>query len=160
MFCRCVTDFATLYLLHWEFRKNQGLDAEFYEDVSIGDVGALVERTVVPDIWWPSTGSEEGGPMEYFNSTGIVKEWNHFYIRLSGFIHIPDAGQYTFYLAADDGATLYIDGVRVLDNTGVHGMAVEQSPLWLSGGYHQLQVNMQQNVGDRGLQLEGTWHLH
>ena len=114
----------------------------------------------VPDIWWPSTGSEEGGPMEYFNSTGIVKEWNHFYIRLSGFIHIPDAGQYTFYLAADDGATLYIDGVRVLDNTGVHGMAVEQSPLWLSGGYHQLQVNMQQNVGDRGLQLEGRWHLH
>ena len=51
MFCRCVADFATLYLLHWEFRKNQGLDAEFYEDVSIGDVGALVERTVVREVF-------------------------------------------------------------------------------------------------------------
>ena len=127
-----------------------GLDAEFYKDVSIGDVGTLIERTTVPDIWWPSG----EGPMKYFNTTGIIKEWNHFYIRLSGFIHIPDAGQYTFYLAADDGATLYIDGVRILDDTGIHGMAVEQSPMWLSAGYHQIQVNMQQNVGLRGLQLE------
>ena len=87
-----------------------GLDAEFYKDVSIGDVGTLVERTVVPDVWWP--GNE--GAMKYFNTSGIVKEWDHFYIRLSGFIHIPDAGQFTFYLAADDGATLYIDGKRVL----------------------------------------------
>ena len=127
-----------------------GLDAEFYEDVSIGDVGSLVERTVVPDVWWPSG----VGPMQYFNASGIVKEWNHFYLRLSGFIHIPDAGQYTFYLAADDGATLYIDGTRVLDDTGVHGMQQEQSPLWLSSGFHQVQVNMQQKTGDRGLQLE------
>jgi hypothetical protein len=87
-----------------------GLDAEFYKDVSIGDVGTLIERTVVPDVWWPG----DQGPMKYFNTSGIVKEWNHFYIRLSGFIHIPDAGQFTFYLAADDGATLYIDGKRVL----------------------------------------------
>mgnify|MGYP001195237572 CR=1 FL=1 len=127
-----------------------GLDAEFYEDVSIGDVGTLVERTVVPNIWWPSN----EGPMQYLNTSGIVKEWDHFYLRLSGFIHIPDAGQYTFYLAADDGATLYIDGDRVLDDTGIHGMKVEQSPMWLSGGFHQIQVNMQQKTGQRGLQLE------
>ena len=61
-----------------------GLDAEFYEDVSIGDVGALVERTVVPDVWWPATGTDEASPMRYFNTTSIVKEWEHFYIRLSG----------------------------------------------------------------------------
>ena len=99
------------------------------------------------------------GPMTYFNSTGLVQVWEHFYIKLSGFIHIPDAGQYTFYLAADDGATLYIDGERILDDTGIHGMAVEQSPMWLSGGFHQIQVNMQQNTGDRGLtvSVRGTF---
>lgn len=92
--------------------------------------------------------------MQYFNTSGIIKEWDHFYIRLSGFLKIPTSGQYTFYLAADDGATLYIDGERQVDDTGVHGMAVEQRPTWLSAGFHEIQVNMQEKTGYHGLELE------
>ena len=92
--------------------------------------------------------------MQYFNTSGIIKEWEHFYIRLSGFLKIPTSGQYTFYLAADDGATLYIDGYRQVDDTGMHGMAVEQRPIWLSAGFHEIQVNMQQKLGLHGLELE------
>lgn len=92
--------------------------------------------------------------MQYFNTSGIIKEWDHFYIRLSGFLKIPDSGQYTFYLAADDGATLYIDGERQVDDTGIHGMAVEQRPIWLSAGFHEIQVNMQEKTGFHGLELE------
>lgn len=91
--------------------------------------------------------------MQYLNGSGVVKEWEHFYLRLSGFLYIPDSGQYTFYLAADDGGALYIDGERQLDDTGVHGMVTEQRPTWLSSGYHQIQINMQQKTGDRGLEL-------
>ena len=126
-----------------------GLDAELFQDVSIGDVGELIERTEVPSVWWP----DDVGPMQYLNGSGVVKEWEHFYLRLSGFLYIPDSGQYTFYLAADDGGTLYIDGERQLDDTGVHGMVTEQRPTWLSAGYHQIQVNMQQKLGNRGLEL-------
>jgi len=33
-------------------------------------------------------------------------------------------------------------------------MQVEQSSEWMSSGFHQIQINMQQNIGERGLQLE------
>ena len=71
----------------------------------------------------------------------IVKEWDHFYIRLSGFLKVPTSGQYTFYLAADDGAALYIDGEREVDDTG---------------GYDRLRVpELQSLLNQRGLKVSG-----
>ena len=46
---------------------------------------------------------------------------DHFAINFSGFINIPEAGDYTFYLLSDDGSRLYVDSQQIVDNDGCHG---------------------------------------
>ena len=67
-------------------------------------------------------------------STGFISEFslsparqlNDYAFRYRSCLDVPAAGSYTFYTTSDDGSKLFIDGVEVVDNDGLHG-AVEQS---------------------------------
>ena len=57
----------------------------------------------VPNLDYPS--SEEA-----FANSGLK---NNFAAQFEGYIDIPEAGEWTFFLESDDGSSLFIDDVEV-----------------------------------------------
>lgn len=82
----------------------------------------------------------------------LQDEW--FAIRYQGKIAMPASGRVTLKLVSDDGAVLYIDGKKVLDNDGVHTARTVTGDVTLSGGQHDLQLDyFQEKRGSVALQL-------
>ncbi len=56
-------------------------------------------------------------------------------------IDIEEDGKYVFYTRSDDGSKLFIDGKKVVDNDGDHGVLEERGGIELTKGKHQLSVH-------------------
>merc|ERR1712166_717595 len=52
----------------------------------------------------------------------------------------------------DDGSQLFIDGVRIVNNDGNHGMRDRQGSRKLRAGNHELVITFYENGGGAGLQ--------
>lgn len=66
-------------------------------------------------------------------------EW--FAIEYEGTFHVTKPGKYVFHLTSDDGAQLYIDGKRILNNDGVHGDDhTEENAVRLEAGPHHFRL--------------------
>ncbi|QQR91278.1 MAG: hypothetical protein IPJ88_06000 [Myxococcales bacterium] len=65
-------------------------------------------------------------------------EW--FAIRFRGKIRVDKAGLVAFKFNSDDGAILYIDGKKVVDNDGVHAPKEQTGTAQLSAGLHDVVV--------------------
>ncbi|CAN5838913.1 hypothetical protein BH11PLA1_BH11PLA1_18870 [soil metagenome] len=79
------------------------------------------------DVNMPSAGSQKrwtGGPN------------NTYALRFTGKITIPTAGSWTLYTTSDDGSDLWIDGVRVVNNDGLHGSTQASGTVTLTAGQH------------------------
>ncbi len=92
----------------------------------------------------------------------------HYALRLSGLLRVPDDALYTFYLSSDDGAKLRIGSEVVADNDGGSG----QGQIALRRGFHPIEVVFFQATGPAKLRLEvstpgsakqpvpGEWFAH
>ena len=78
-------------------------------------------------------------------------------IQIRGMIDVPASGVYRFEIASDDGSELWIDGVRVIDNGGLHGAVPKVGDVALAIGCHDLDVRMFESVGSEALALR--WRL-
>jgi hypothetical protein len=79
-------------------------------------------------------------------------EW--FGLDYSGRFKVRAGGYYTFGLMSDDGAVLFIDGVQVLDNDGLHSPRLVKIGMPLSQGEHHFRLLYYQGPGrDLALQL-------
>jgi hypothetical protein len=67
-------------------------------------------------------------------------------VRWTGFIRVPTAGIYEFFLESDDGSKLTLDGVTVIDNGGVHALQRKSRKVNLSAGLHAIKAE----YGDAG----------
>ncbi|MDC3958333.1 PA14 domain-containing protein [Polyangium jinanense] len=67
------------------------------------------------------------------------EEW--FGIRYEGPFDISKDATYLFKLVSDDGAILYIDGAKVIDNDGVHMPQEATAQTALKAGRHQLRLD-------------------
>ena len=65
----------------------------------------------------------------------------NFCTRWQGLIRCPRDATYTFYTDSDDGSELYIDGQRVVDNSGSHAMREHEGRVQLTAGDHELRVD-------------------
>lgn len=72
----------------------------------------------------------------------------HFYIRWTGKIRIPQDREYSFFLASDDGSRLFIDGHQVVDNGGLHAAEEKSGEVELKSGDHDLKIEFFQNEGE------------
>jgi hypothetical protein len=70
-----------------------------------------------------------------------------------GFIKVEADGIYSFLLESDDGSKLIIDGVPVVENDGVHGMAEKKAEIAMAKGFHQISLEYFQGAGGSGLAL-------
>ncbi|MCB9889066.1 MAG: c-type cytochrome [Planctomycetes bacterium] len=70
-----------------------------------------------------------------------------------GTLQIEKAGQYTFFLASDDGSRLFVDGKCVVDNDGHHPMRERRGRLQLAPGPHAIVLTYFDQGGDDGLRV-------
>ena len=82
---------------------------------------------------------------------------NHFAIRWTGVIKIPQDGKYTFSLESDDGSRLLIDGKTVVDNGGLHEMQEQSESVELKAGEHELRIDYFENENDGGAGCVLCW---
>ena len=83
-------------------------------------------------------------------SDGTALDPDRFSLRLRGSLNVGTAGQYTFYLTADDGAYFWIDGAALalpptvgtalIDNGGRHSSRTESATVMLSAGRHNVLI--------------------
>jgi len=79
---------------------------------------------------------------------------DHFSVRYTGYLTIPEAGNWTFHLGSDDGSVLWIDGVQVIDNGGVHGYSeVSSNSTWYEAGQYHIRAEVFEWGGGAGVGL-------
>ncbi|MBQ4802096.1 carbohydrate-binding protein [Aquimarina sp. MMG015] len=94
-------------------------------------------------------------------STGIAsaidlsntQSQDNFGLTFNGYINVPSNGSYTFYTTSDDGSTLWIDGIKVVDNDGLHGAREESGTVCLEAGYHEIEVLFFERTGGNVLSV-------
>jgi hypothetical protein len=64
---------------------------------------------------------------------------DHFSTRIAGWLYVPQAGEHTFVFDRDDGARLYLDGKRVIDEWKVSAPGTPRT-VQLTAGWHRLCV--------------------
>ncbi len=91
--------------------------------------------------------------------TGIVpnftiepREKDQFFsFDYEGFIYIAKDGNYTFYLATNDGGRMYVDDQQIINNDGLHPVVEVPRQLTLKAGLHPISVKYFQEGGIKGL---------
>lgn len=91
---------------------------------------------------------------------GVLKQDEWFAIRYDGTFDITKEATYTLKLVSDDGAILYVDGEKLVDNDGIHTAKAVQAAKVLKVGKHSLRLDYFQGArGSVALNLsivEGT----
>lgn len=76
-----------------------------------------------------------------------------FSLRLSGFLRVSLPGRYQLALESDDDGRLFLDGEKIIDNSGEHPMRLAGKTVWLGPGRHYYEVEYAQRTGGAGLRL-------
>jgi hypothetical protein len=72
---------------------------------------------------------------------GVEKLFEWFSLDMHFAVKIPKAGKWEFKLVADDGAILYVDQNKVIDNDGIHGTLEKNGRSQLAEGVHDFRVS-------------------
>ncbi|MCA9083949.1 MAG: c-type cytochrome [Planctomycetaceae bacterium] len=127
---------------------------------------ALTEPGLVVDFYAPNPSKVAAETLEKLtpNATGrasqitmevpVLQTRDAFALRFQGSLKVEKPGEYTFYLASDDGSRLYLDRQLVIDHDGLHGMSEKKVRASLTQGLHKLVVTYFDNGGDDGLRLQ------
>lgn len=83
---------------------------------------------------------------------------DQFGLVMQGFINIPADGIYTFYTSSDDGSSLSIGNVLVVNNDGLHGAQERSGEIALKAGYHPILIKYFEAGGGESLKafISGT----
>lgn len=105
-----------------------------------------------------STRPKQAGVLQKFDniSGNDFKDLqDNFALTGSGYLKIDTAGTYTFHLWSDDGSKLYIGGILVIDNDGLHGAEYVDVTIVMKKGYYPLRLEYFQGGG--GSYLSFNW---
>jgi alpha-L-fucosidase len=86
-------------------------------------------------------------------SIAIKDTADYYALEFQGYIHIPEDGIYTLYLASDDGSQLFLNDQLLIDNNGVHGVVMKTGTVPLAGGLHPLRVTFFERSGGDDLSV-------
>ena len=78
---------------------------------------------------------------------------DRFAASAEGLLLVPVSARYEISLSSNEGSSLLLDGVPLVDNGGLHGMRARTAVLPLAAGYHPFRVEYFENAGSAGLSL-------
>jgi uncharacterized repeat protein (TIGR03806 family) len=116
-----------------------GLTYEYYEETGL---------SVLPDFdsLTPVTTGNAGA-----FDLSLRQRDSDFAFRFDAKIEITTPGLYTFFTSSDDGSKLYIDGVEVVDNDGLHSNQERSGTIDLTAGWHDIRVTFFERGGQEVL---------
>jgi hypothetical protein len=77
----------------------------------------------------------------------------NFAIRWEAALVVDNEADYTFRISSDDGSTVKIDGLTIVDNDAHNTLAEKSGPVHLVKGTHALTVDYYQSTGNVAVQL-------
>jgi Calx-beta domain/PA14 domain/RTX calcium-binding nonapeptide repeat (4 copies) len=97
------------------------------------------------------------------NSVAQLADLETFSVQWRGYINIPTAGNYTFYLNSDDASYLFLDnatqtpsaGNATVNNSGVHSSQEIAGLAYLEAGFHEVLILFGENGG--GNNISFSW---
>ncbi len=132
----------------------QGIYAEYFDNEGINFNAAsmpdLIDREpdhvrIETDLAYSSSGNPYPGLDDRFKN-----DWG---ARFSGVIDVPETGNWTFYINSDDGSELWINGISLIQNYGMHGMREYSGFVNLTAGHHDFRIEFFQGGGPHGLRF-------
>jgi hypothetical protein len=94
------------------------------------------------------------GKCAYFE-LGVRQRDDQFGLKFTGFVRIPETGNYVFSTYSDDGSRLYIGDKVVVDNDGCHGGEERAGQIQLNAGMHPITVIFFEKGGGEELEVRG-----
>jgi hypothetical protein len=88
-----------------------------------------------------------------FDFVAIPAREDRFAIRYQTLVEIPSNGQYTFYLASNDGSKLYINDQLLVDNDGAHSRREKSAAVDLVAGRAAMTIEYFEIGGMQELQV-------
>jgi PA14 domain len=85
---------------------------------------------------------------------GVSGRYEWFGVDFQGTVVVAAPGVFSFRLASDDGAKLYVDDALVLNNDGLHDVRVVEGQVALAAGPHRIRVPYWDGPGPMALTLE------
>lgn len=150
-----VDDIAPGYPITVHFRKIDMLEAVHVSGLNPGIKYIYREgKGVLNARHQESAPIMDTGVLKTFN-VDAIKDDRPFGYNLEGYIMVPETGVYTFYLEANDGAILFINGKEIIDNDGGHRAQRLDSKIGLKKGWHPIKVDYFQQGLAKSLIL--TW---
>ena len=150
-----VDDIAPGYPITVHFRKIDMLEAVHVSGLNPGIKYIYREgKGVLNARHQESAPIMDTGVLKTFN-VDAIKDDRPFGYNLEGYIMVPETGVYTFYLEANDGAILFINGKEIIDNDGGHRAQRLVSKIGLKKGWHPIKVDYFQQGLAKSLIL--TW---
>jgi alpha-L-fucosidase len=118
-----------------------GIGYQYYEN-------AGKSWEVIPD--WKSIKPLNSGVAK-IPGIELKKRADNYGFVFDGFIKVEADGIYSFFVESDDGSKLLIDGLPVVENDGIHGMAEKKGEIALAKGFHEVRLEYFQGTGGSGL---------
>ncbi|MGN6491372.1 MAG: alkaline phosphatase family protein [Agriterribacter sp.] len=126
---------ATAYFRVVHPSENSGLNVSFYKTTDLKKLPLFSKIT--PSNKWKSL---EISIADSLVNASLEKGNSSFALAFEGFIQIDTPGEYRFFTQSDDGSALYIDGKKVVDNDGDHGVEEKAGDVQLEPGQHAIKV--------------------
>ncbi len=114
----------------------KGLKGEYFNNENLEGVPALVRTDERVDFEWGDGSYVDGGPTDHFSA-----RWTGIYVPTS-------SDDYRFYVSTDDGARLYINDERVIDDWQRHAETLNTYTAHLEAGKaYRIRLEYFENVG-------------
>lgn len=93
------------------------------------------------------------GSASDFSVTATAQK-ERFALRFKAWLHVPEDGEYQFWLGSDDGSRLKIDGDEVILVGGIHPHQTKEAKRKLTKGPHAVVVEYFEKAGEESLKVE------
>ena len=79
------------------------------------------------------------------------QQTDNYAFQYQGYVYVPAAATYTFYVNSDDGSRLWVGTQLVVDNDGKHSAQEKSGQIILDQGWHQLKLDYFEATGGETL---------
>jgi hypothetical protein len=151
------TDPDTRLFTDCEESPEKGIVANLYElPVDTSRLPDFSSMTALRDVCLSQLNIKDRQFSEGFPGVEGLFEW--FALDMQFRVTVPRSGTYEFSLLSDDGAILWINNAKVIDNDGLHEVTEKRASVYLPAGTHTFRVAYYQGPRWR-IALELYWKV-